>query len=88
MKALNPAAVIEASAKKLSRFFRRLSGGDRETLLGDERGEAYSGEAVKILFAVVIGALLLTLIYSLIKNEVFTVVSQKIRDLFSYDGTP
>ncbi len=59
-----------------------------KSFIEDKRAEGYVDSGVKILIAVVIGALLLTLIYSLIKNEVFTVVSQKIRDLFSYDGTP
>ena len=56
-------------------------------LLSDDRGEAYIGEAVKILIAVVVGALLLGLIYALIKNDVFPTIKTKLLDLFDYDGT-
>ncbi len=55
-------------------------------LCTDERGEAYIGEAVKILIAVVIGGLLLTLVYSLMKDTVFPTVTQKIQAFFGYTG--
>ena len=57
---------------------------DGRSLRTDERGEAYIGEAVKILIAVVIGGLLLTLVYSLMKDTVFPTVTQKIQTFFGY----
>jgi len=60
---------------------------DAAVLATDERGEAYIGEAIKILIAVVIGALLLTLIYTLMRDTVFATVTAKITALFNYSGT-
>lgn len=57
---------------------------ERGELLKDESGEAYIGEAIKILIAVVVGALVLALIYALLKDTVFPTVTQKIKDLFNY----
>ena len=56
--------------------------------VSDTKAEAYVGEAVKILIAVVIGALLLTLTYTLMKDTVFATVTKKITDLFGYTKTP
>ena len=69
---------INAGAEKL------FAGKDR--LASDTRAEAYIGEAVKILIAVVIGALLLTLAYALMKDTVFPSVAEKIQDLFTYSA--
>jgi hypothetical protein len=55
-----------------------------EKLVSEEKGEAYVGEAVKILIAVVIGALLLTLTYTLMKDTVFATVTAKVKELFNY----
>ena len=55
-------------------------------LCADDAGESYIGEAVKILIAVVVGALLLALIYALLSNTVFPSVETKIKELFNFKG--
>lgn len=80
-------AVGRTGERKQIGAWRAFLRGEDGSLVNDERGEAYIGEAVKILIAVVIGALLLTLIYTLMKDEVFATVSAKIRELFNYSGT-
>ena len=53
----------------------------------DTRAEGYVDTGVKILIAVVIGGLLLTLLYTLFADEVFPTLSQKIQTLFGYTGS-
>ena len=50
------------------------------------KAEGYVDSAVKILIAVVVGALLLTLLYSLVGDTIMPSVSSKITQLFSYAG--
>lgn len=77
---------LNAAATKIRNLFRKPCDCSEE-LIADERGESYVGEAIKILIAVVIGALLLTLLYTLMKDTVFATVTAKITELFSYSGT-
>lgn len=49
--------------------------------------EAYVDTGVKILIAVVIGALLLAGLYTLFNTNIMPTVSQKITGLFNYTGT-
>lgn len=55
-------------------------------LLKDKRGENYVDTAVKILIAVVIGALLLSGLYALFGNVVMPTLTQKIQEMFNYAG--
>ena len=48
--------------------------------------EAYVDTGVKILIAVVIGALLLTLLYALFNTTIMPTVTTKIQGLFNYAG--
>ena len=48
--------------------------------------EGYVDTGVKILIAVVIGALLLAGLYALFNTTIMPTVSKKITDLFSYNG--
>ncbi len=50
------------------------------------RGEGYVDSGVKILIAVVIGALLLSGLYALFNNTIMPTVTQKVQDLFNYQG--
>ena len=50
------------------------------------RGEGYVDSGVKILIAVVIGALLLSGLYALFNTTIMPTVTKKITDLFSYAG--
>ena len=48
--------------------------------------EAYVDTGVKILIAVVIGALLLTLLYALFNDTIMPTVTEKVEGLFDYVG--
>lgn len=48
--------------------------------------EAYVDTGVKILIAVVIGALLLTLLYALFNGTIMPKVTEKVEGLFNYAG--
>ena len=63
---------------KASDFPRRAMSGNA--------GEGYIDTAVKILIAVVLGALLLGLLYALFKDTIMPTVTQKINDMFNYAG--
>ena len=57
-----------------------------KTTLESVRGEGYVDSGVKILIAVVIGALLLGGLYALFNTTIMPTVTQKIRDLFEFKG--
>ena len=50
------------------------------------KAEGYVDSGVKILIAVVIGALLLAGLYALFNTTIMPTVTDKIQDLFSYNG--
>ena len=50
------------------------------------KAEGYVDSGVKILIAVVIGALLLTLLYTLFNTTIMPTVTSKIASLFNYAG--
>ena len=58
-----------------------------QTAIANKRAEGYVDSGVKILIAVVIGALLLGLLYTLFSGTIMPTVTQKIISLFSYSGT-
>ena len=49
-------------------------------------GEGYIDTAVKILIAVVLGALLLAGLYALFGDVVMPTLNQRIKDMFNYGG--
>ncbi|MBO5421222.1 MAG: hypothetical protein J6A67_04680 [Clostridia bacterium] len=55
-------------------------------LLVGIRAEAYVDTGVKILIAVVVGALLLGGLYALFNTTIMPTVTQKITELFNYAG--
>ena len=57
-----------------------------KTALTNAKAETYVDTGVKILIAVVIGALLLTLLYGLFSNRIFPTLTEKINGLFDYEG--
>ena len=57
-----------------------------KTVLADNRGEGYVDTGVKILIAVVIGALLLAGLYTLFNTTIMPTVTAKVTELFSYNG--
>ena len=54
--------------------------------IGNNKGEGYIDTAVKILIAVVLGALLLAGLYALFGDVVMPTLEQKIRNMFNYAG--
>ena len=55
-------------------------------LLMERKGENYVDTAVKILIAVVIGALLLAGLYALFDDVVMPTLTTKVQDMFNYAG--
>ena len=54
--------------------------------LAETRGEGYIDTAVKILIAVVLGALLLAGLYALFGNVVMPTLEDRITEMFDYAG--
>ena len=55
-------------------------------VLASNRGECYIDTAVKILIAVVLGALLLAGLYALLEGTVLPTLVQRIKEMFNYAG--
>ena len=58
-----------------------------QTAIANKKAEGYVDSGVKILIAVVIGALLLGGLYALFNTTIMPTVTSKITGLFSYSGT-
>lgn len=54
--------------------------------VSNAKAEGYVDSGVKILIAVVIGALLLSGLYTLFNSTIMPTVTAKIRELFNYAG--
>ena len=54
--------------------------------LNNNKGEGYIDTAVKILIAVVLGALLLAGLYALFGDVVMPTLVKRIKDMFNYAG--
>ncbi len=57
-----------------------------KTAVDNAKAEGYVDSGVKILIAVVIGALLLAGLYALFNSTIMPTVTQKVQDLFNYHG--
>ena len=55
-------------------------------VLANQTGEGYVDTGVKILIAVVIGALLLAGLYALFNSTIMPTVTTKVQGLFNYSG--
>jgi hypothetical protein len=55
-------------------------------ILCSQRGEGFVDTAIKILIAVVIGALLLGGLYALFGETILPTLKQRIMDMFNYGG--
>jgi hypothetical protein len=55
-----------------------------QSLLRSQRGEGFVDTAIKILMAVVIGALVLAGLYALFGETVLPTLKQRITDMFNY----
>lgn len=54
------------------------------TKLKDNTGEGYVDTGIKILIAIVIGALLLAGLYTIFNDTLLPTVTQRIKDMFDY----
>ena len=52
----------------------------------NRKAEGYVDSGVKILIAVVVGGLLLTLLYALFNDIIMPTVNDKVQNLFSFNG--
>ena len=57
-----------------------------QTVIANTRAEGYVDSGVKILIAVVIGALLLSGLYALFNTTIMPTVTSKITELFNFAG--
>lgn len=57
-----------------------------QTAIANKKAEGYVDSGVKILIAVVIGALLLAGLYTLFSGTIMPTVTSKIQGLFNYAG--
>ncbi len=57
-----------------------------KTAAANRRAEGYVDSGVKILIAVVIGALLLAGLYTLFNSTIMPNVTNKVKELFNYKG--
>lgn len=57
-----------------------------KNILKDKSGEGFVDTAVKILMSVVIGALVLAGLYLLFKDTVLPTLSQRITEMFNFNG--
>ena len=73
--------IINTIQNKLSTVATRS-----KTALANTRGEGYVDTGVKILIAVVIGALLLAGLYTLFNTTIMPTVTSKVTELFNYPG--
>ncbi len=73
--------IINTIQNKLSTVATRS-----KTALANTRGEGYVDTGVKILIAVVIGALLLAGLYTLFNTTIMPTVTSKVTELFNYQG--
>lgn len=56
------------------------------TFIENKKAEGYVDSGVKILIAVVIGALLLAGLYALFNTTIMPTVTSKVQSLFNYSG--
>ena len=76
----------------MRKMMQKVTGNVKKTarkavmLMKDTRGENYVDTAVKILIAVVIGALLLAGLYALFGDVVMPTLTRRIQEMFNYAG--
>ena len=74
----------------MKNFFKKLSHKADNAIISakcaieNRKAEGYVDTGVKILIAVVLGALVLTLLYALLKTTVMSNVTTKVAELFNY----
>lgn len=84
--ASNTAKKIRGALSALRAAWKRFWYAPRVKLAG-QSGEGYVDSAVKIIIALVVGALLLGGLYTLFRATVIPEMTEKVTDMFSYSGT-
>ena len=72
----------------MKNFFKNVKGKAfyAAAMLKNNRGENFVDSGVKILIAVVIGALLLGGLYALFGDTIMPTVTEKVEDMFNFKG--
>ena len=76
----------------MKKFFIKLNRKVNNALISaqcaieNRKAEGYVDTGVKVLIAVVLGALVLSLLYALLKTTVMSNVTTKVAELFNYAG--
>ncbi len=71
--------------RKVNNFIARQAA-RMQLAVSNNKGEGYIDTAVKILIAVVLGALLLAGLYTLFGDVVMPTLTRRIQDMFNYAG--
>lgn len=74
-----------AAKNSVANFVSSVTAFNRRAVCGNA-GEGYIDTAVKILIAVVLGALVLAGLYAVLNDTVMPTVTQRIQDMFNYAG--
>ena len=81
---------IRKERNKMKKFLDKLRRGANNLAIGAKcalqtrKAEGYVDTGVKILIAVVLGALVLTLLYALLNGTVMPKVTEKVNSMFAY----
>ncbi len=80
--------IKEKVTRKAAEAVQRVAGtfARSKAVLADNAGEGYVDTAVKILMAVVIGALVLAGLYALFGETVMPTLTERIKEMFNYGG--
>jgi len=67
-------------------IFIKVKANRVKSVLAGNRGESFVDTAVKILIAIVIGALVLAGLYVLFNNTILPTLTERIQSMFNYSG--
>ena len=76
---------MKSMLRKVNEFITRKAV-EAKKAVSNNRGEGYIDTAVKILVAVVLGALLLAGLYALFGEVVMPTLEERIKEMFNYAG--
>ena len=77
---------IANTAKTTAASYKSSIAAFHSRAVSGNAGEGYIDTAVKVLIAVVLGALVLAGLYAVLNDTVMPTVTQKITEMFSYNG--
>lgn len=80
--------IVSKANKRITRVTAKITEMSIKSrvILCSQRGEGFVDTAIKILIAVVIGALLLGGLYALFGETILPTLKQRIMDMFNYGG--